>query len=774
MLLQNDHWIGAADEAWQAPVFAGTFSAGKVEQAAIQICGLGFFELYCNAQRVGEDCLVPAFSNYAPRRRDDWVFPIADEMKYRAYALTYDLTPYLRKGENSLCVMLGDGWFRQEKRLVEGNFSFGPPRLTFCIEMTAPDGERTRIDSGDWMRCCAGFIQETNLYYGERQDLRLLSPALAQALCPALGGGYSAHGSAGCPGAGSLQPEVTRAAASPLFFTAAAGMEELGPTESLYPAALEGNGGQDGRAPAWYPVRLLPPLETTLMEQNCPADRVVRTLTPRLVCGGVRRIYDCGENITGYVVLRVLGEAGEEILVRHSEELAPAGDALDFTSCGGEGQIQSAAYVCDGFPRVCHPHFCWQAFRYFELTGPAKVEHVAVVHADVAVTAEFACSNGTLNWLFDAYVRTQLCNLHCGVPSDCPHRERLGYTGDGQLTAPAALMTLDAEGLLRKWMEDIADGQGSNGHIQHTAPYNGGGGGPGGWGGAIYLVPQAIYRHTGKADLPVRYLPHLLHWLDYMHSRSEQGLVVREEPNGWCLGEWVVPGQQGCEVPLPEPFVNTYYYIKGIDAALEFADIAGDELPSRKELLARREESMQAIREAYYDSATGSFCNGVNGADAFALDLGLGDGRLFSNLVQKYEREGVLDTGICGTPLLLGALFEHGRGDLALRLMTAPHGPSFEAMRKAGATTLWEYWEGEQSHSHPMFGASVRLLFEYILGVRQEKGGAGYERFVVEPSDIPGIDWARGSILTPRGRIRVEWERDEKGRIQVRSSLDGV
>lgn len=789
MPLENDHWIGAANEDWQGPIFTGLFHAGAIREASIQICGLGFFELYVNGMRVGEDCLVPAFSNYAPRRRDDWVFPIADEMRYRAYVMTYDLAPYLRKGENSLCVMLGDGWFRQEKRLVEGNFSFGAPRLTFCIELTAPDGTLTRLDSGEWLRCSPGYILETNLYYGERQDLRRLPASLAQALAPALGGAARAHETGSAHDTidtvfdeGQAAATICPGAAGDPCPSGFCGAESIGDVnrDDANPASCRGRADRQTNELShsgeeetpWYPVRLLPPLETTLMNQTCPADRVMRTLTPRLVLEeNGRRIYDCGENITGYVAVRTHGGAGKEIVVRHSEELTQSGEALDFSSAGGEGQIQSAAYVCDGLSRICHPHFCWQAFRYFELIGPGDAHHVAVVHANVEVTAEFSCSNGTLNWLFEAYLRTQLCNMHCGVPSDCPHRERLGYTGDGQLTAPTVLMTLDAQAFLRKWMEDIADGQGDNGHIQHTAPYNGGGGGPGGWGGAIYLIPQAFYQHTGQTELLARYLPHLLHWLDYMHSRSEKGLVVREEPNGWCLGEWVVPGQRGCEVPLPEPFVNTYYYIKGIDAALAFAALTGSELPNRQTLLERREDSVRAMHEAYYDPSTGSFCRGVNGADAFALDLGLGDARLFDNLAAKYEREGILDTGICGTPLLLGALFEQGRGDLALRLMTAPHGPSFEAMRKAGATTLWEYWEGENSHSHPMFGACVRYLMEYVLGVRQEKGTAGYVSPIVKPADIPDITWARGSILTPRGRIRVEWERNELGQMLLRSNL---
>ena len=109
-----------------------------------------------------------------------------------------------------------------------------------------------------------------------------------------------------------------------------------------------------------------------------------------------------------------------------------------------------------------------------------------VIHTDVAVTSSFSCSDPVLNWLYEAYIRTQLDNYHGCIPSDCPHRERLGYTGDGQLTAETAMLLLDTKELYRKWYQDILDSQGAEtGHIPHTAPFLGGGGGPGGWGCAV-------------------------------------------------------------------------------------------------------------------------------------------------------------------------------------------------------------------------------------------------------------------------------------------------
>ena len=150
-----------------------------------------------------------------------------------------------------------------------------------------------------------------------------------------------------------------------------------------------------------------------------------------------------------------------------------------------------------------------------------------------------------LNWLYEAYIRTQLDNYHGCIPSDCPHRERLGYTGDGQLTAETAMLLLDTKELYRKWYQDILDSQGAEtGHIPHTAPFLGGGGGPGGWGCAVYQVPLAWAKIYGDDSLLVQGYDAILRWFDYMDAHSEKGLVVREEEGGWCLGDWCLRHQR--------------------------------------------------------------------------------------------------------------------------------------------------------------------------------------------------------------------------------------
>ena len=514
---------------------------------------------------------------------------------------------------------------------------------------------------------------------------------------------------------------------------------------------------------AWAAVREVPAPESSFYIQECPADRAVRCIEPRLLRDeGGRRLYDAGENIAGYAVLCCPEGASGEAAVFYAEELGQDG-WLDFGTYCDEMDVDSRQqdrYLLDGKARELFPRFLWHGFRYFTVSGNALPARVAVANANVAVTSSFTSSSPDLNWLYDAYIRTQLANMHAGIPSDCPQREGQGYTGDGQLTCETAMTTLDARAFYEKWMEDISDCQcRETGHVQNTAPYTPCGGGPGGWGCAIIAVPYAFYRHYGDASVLRRYYPQMRRYLDYLESHSDDDLVTRDDPpDAWCLGDWCTPD----EIAIPAPFVNTYFYVKSLLRMQEIARILGrpEDIPGYR---AREEKKRAALVRAYFDPDTGSFAGGIQGADAFAADIGLGDGRTFRNLVAKYQASGMYDTGIFGTDILTRLLFERGRASLAYRLLTSRKEISFHTIRMKGATTLWEYWTGQASHSHPMFGAVVRYLFQYLLGIRQPADGAGFGRLLIAPALPDGLDSASGCVAIPQGKVSVSWVKTADG-----------
>ena len=189
-----------------------------------------------------------------------------------------------------------------------------------------------------------------------------------------------------------------------------------------------------------------------------------------------------------------------------------------------------------------------------------------------ARTSDFHCDNDVLNWLHDAYLNTQYTNMHAGIPSDCPHIERRGYTGDGQLACRPAMKMLDTEAFYRKWMQDIADCQDLHtGHVQNTAPYTHSGGGPGGFGCAIVEIPWQFYLHFGDREVLARYYPNMHRYFDYLELHSEHELVTSDKAGEWCLGDWCCH----TSVVMPAPFVNTYFYIKSLARMIEIAKLIG-------------------------------------------------------------------------------------------------------------------------------------------------------------------------------------------------------
>ena len=701
-------WIGT-DEQVKVPLFRRNIEAGKLAQAEITICGLGFFELFINGQRVSEDQFIPVTSDYVKRdiiQADGQ--PFDEEMNHRVYAVRFDVTGYLKEGTNAMAVLVGPGWFGSETWTFNDAYTaYGKPRLIYRLVLKDQDGRETVFLSGNEDRVKESFIKKSNLFTGETHDMR----------------GYS---------------------------------ENTWNTEEI----TKENG--------YVLPEMLEDLDTEYYLQDCPPDRIVKKCTPvRLKQFADAVIYDAGANISGWVDLKLTGQPGDRVYLKFSEKLNIAG-ALDQyhmynqyfeVICGEEKDL------------IVHLHFTWLGFRYFSVEGPAEPVSVSVIHTDVLENASFECEDETLNYLFRTYIDTQYMNMHAGIPSDCPHTERRGYTGDGQLCSKSGMMLLDSEKFYRKWMQDIMDCQDrKTGHVQYTAPYTRCGGGPGGWGCAIITVPYNFYLQFGDPEPMREMFPQMLEYLRYLNDHSENGLVVSDREGEWCLGDWCPPIRK---VLMPEPYVNTYYHIRSLRMVREIAQILhisgtigfadGENLDTREERITA------AFLKAYEDPETGDFCKNTQGANAFALDLGFGDERTLRHMAERYEKTGQYDTGIIGTELVTRILFEKGYGSIAAKLLASKAEVSFDGMRRAGATTLWEYWpsEYERSLSHPMFGAVTYTLITDILGIRQPAGSSGFEKIIIAPQAADVIRRASGSLTTPRGTVRVSYETRDDGSVDL-------
>lgn len=660
------------------------------QNAKITVCGLGYFILYINGKRVSQEELVPAYSDYIPRNR---------EIMELIYPLNDKMDNRIYCLEYDVSDYLNEGGNVLGIVLGGGYFhqtdrtaegNMDYGNIRLCYTISS---ENETYISDETTLYKQGFIKKSSLFYGEYHDYN--------------GFDYEWN---------TLNAE------------------------------------KDG----WLSPALCDGMEDVEYHlQKCNADKITRTLSvKKLHDFGEYSVYDAGENITGYAVVKCK-EKNEKVELKFAELLDSDGN-LSFHSAGGEHQIANDVFVTDGKTHILYPRLLWHGFRYFTLTNNAEPVEVREVHTDMAVTADFECSDENINWIYKTYLHTQLSNIHSGVPTDCPHRERLGYTGDGQLCAPAAMLSFDSKELYKKWIQDIIDSQDkTTGHVQHTAPFSGGGGGPAGWGGAIITVIYHYTKYFGDLSILRKYYDNMCLFVDYMESRCENGLIEREEEKGWCLGDWCTPES----IEIPEDFVNTCMYISQLEMISFCAELLEKDSKKFKKYASDHRKSVAA---KYPADENGSFLNGLQGADFFALDCNAGEEKTLDAVKKKYEKSSFFDTGIFGTYIACNVLFKNGFSDIALKMLgSEEENHSFGFMKKSGATTIWEDWDGGHSNNHPMFGACVKTFFEYILGIRQSDDSCGYDEVIISPVKNNILDFAKGYITTTKGKICVEYKKSE-------------
>ncbi|MDN3664026.1 family 78 glycoside hydrolase catalytic domain [Algibacter miyuki] len=650
-----------------------------------------------------------------------------DYMFYTAY----DIPMEQLKAENVLGVMLGNGWYNQN--VVWGkSMIYGQPIVMGQLQITYKDGRKKTISTDTSWQWTAGPITYTNIYTGEYYDAR---------------------------------KEVAN-----------------------WSSSLENNA-------QWQNATLAEKHPNKVLEQFAEPIQVMDSIMPVKIASAKygNYIYDFGQNITGWVKLQVEGEKGQEITIRFSEEMGKDGE-LDFRSTGIKAtkNIQTEKYICKGEGvEIWEPRFTYHGFRYAEVSGltskPSKdLLTGMIVYSAMEKTGSFNSSEPHINKLHQLTLWTLKGNMQ-GIPTDCPHREKCGWTGDSHAVAKTLIHNLDAHQFLTKYVYDMR----SSGRNEKKELYFGrnfhdrsiitkpkgittmiapgrrtSGTASPDWGTAVVQLPWYIYTYYGDKSILEAFYKDMTTWVDYVGSKKENGVIVHG------LGDWCPP-DGNASIECPVPVSSTAYHILDVSILRKTAKVLGYKDDEKKyELL---ENQLKAsFNNAFLDKQKGTY--GSQTANSMALEIGITPEAYKTKVAKAIVEDsnanhnGFLSTGIFGVSRVFQALSENGYEDKAYQLLTKKGNHSFEAMwAYYDATTLWEILPVNtnpeeydklmlRSHSHPMQGGFDSWFYSGIAGINPDENEPGFKKVIFKPYLTQQMEHAQASYESRYGVIKSAWK----------------
>jgi alpha-L-rhamnosidase len=688
-----------------APLFRREFNlTGSVRRARLYITGLGYYQATLNGKTVGDHCLDPL-----------WTRP-----DKRVFYDTYDVTGQLAEGDNCLGVTVGNGWYNPLPLRMWGRVNLrerlpvGRPRFIAQLSIEYADGSRTSVISDTSWKWTSGPILRNSIYLGEKYDARKEIP----------------------------------------------GWDRPGFDDGVWASASE--------APAPGGVLQAAPL---------PPIKVTRRLKPLQITESAPGVYiaDMGQNFGGWASLTFDVPAGTSIGLRYGELLDANGALNPMTSVCGQIKGKSTepnhpgppgiAWQTDtyiargGGPETYTPRFTFHAFRYVEITGLPKApsaDSIEGLRMNCALqpVGTFACSNDLFNRIQTMCEWTFLSNVF-GVQSDCPHRERFGYGGDLVTTSDAFMLNYDMAGFYAKAARDWHDSALADGMLTDTAPSVGIQYCGVGWAMAHPLLQLQLYRYYGDRRIVEEQYATAKRWFDLVRVQTPDFILKTGLHDHECL--------QGEKAP---PMV-TPLYCESARMLSRLARILGRE-EEANDYQRLAEQIKQRYASQFVAAGTGVVASGGQAAQAFALALDMlpeGDRpAAIESLVRDIEEKhgGHLTTGIFGTKYMLDALSREGRVETAYRVVHQRDFPGWGFMLEQGATTLWEHWKFSDntfSHNHPMFGSVSQWFYNWLGGIEPAPDAVGFDRILLHPRFVDGLDWVNCGIDTVRGRVTCNWKR---------------
>lgn len=712
-------------ERYPVDCFCRTFSVEKpIAKARLYVSARGVYDVAVNGKRIEEFIFAPGMTDYRKR------------IQYQ----TYDVTSLMQK-ENKVELRLADGWYRGSCAAYGVTNVYGVRTSVMAqLEITLTDGTvQTYVTDDSWKWSNDGPIRFADLKDGEIYDARKES-------------GY-------------------------------------GGTAKI----VENIGGS---------VKLT-------ASNNVPV-REKERFTPVLLQGknGVR-VLDFGQNIAGYPEFTVKGLSGREMRLICGEVLDEEGRVdlsgiqesrpakgwsqmslmkkLLTNKVSGESNPtlrQEIRFICSGEKDHYKTSFAVFGFRYAQVEGDVEVcpedFRAIAVYSDMEETGSFVCSDERINRLVENTKWSMKGNF-LDIPTDCPTRERLGWTGDAQIFFDTGAYLMDTAAFFGKWLKDMEDARYKDGLLPAVLPYQGvemmykSTGSSVGWADAVYLIPYRYYKRYGDRNILERTWPMVEKYAEYLmtHLGMRSKKEAKANPHnaytyekGIHLGEWLEPEEfrdkvYGTRAKHPEECTAYLYY--AMETIGEIADILG-----KDNMRERCRETARGAKEAY-DALfvkTGTLDTDRQAKLVRPLALGLLDGetkkKAQERLTQAVEHYNYrVGTGFLSTPFLLPVLTEAGETETAYKMLENTEKPGWLAEVLEGATTVWENWEGNLSQNHYSPGAVCQWLFDTVAGIRVE----GENRLIIAPMPGGSLKHACAEYVSPYGKVVSRWEETDGGTV---------
>ncbi|MDR0589352.1 MAG: glycoside hydrolase family 78 protein [Spirochaetaceae bacterium] len=647
---------------------------------------------------------------------DLFTAPVSDYRKTLWYTV-HDVTDLIREGRNSFAVLCGNGFYN-ESLPSSWNFDQAPWRDNPKFIMRLDIDGRTVLSSGDPWKCTDKTpVLYNELRSGEHFDARLYRSDFATA-----------------------------------------------PVDESFMDALADDTPPGGvfREHTCEPVR------------ECGVYPAIK----RFQTGPKRFVFDVGQNISGYIRLKVRQKPGDRLTIRYAESLKEDHSLELFTMNRHypASPFMTDEFICNGEEFTWSPRFTYHGFRYIEIEGldTGELDQVSgvFVHQDIPAASSFECSDPVLTDLFRIGRMASWSNFFY-MPTDCPTREKLGWTNDAQASAEQMLINFSAVGFFTKWYTDILDAQAEDGSLPGVIP-------TGGWGyewgngpvsdGILFEIPARLYQYTGDPALLLRGRGAFRKYLDYLETRKDpRGMV------NFGFADWTSPAKN----KIPLELVNTVYVTKFLRIAETAASLAGDAaeiIHYKREI----EKTLGIFRRFYL---TGSGLSVIDEISAIAMTIAgemyaggaresIPPGQFPPELVPlKGQLQKAIEgnnfhhnCGMAGMPHLFQALEICGLTEYGVKILRSNGFPSYRSWLDQGATTLWEEWKIPEDSSislnHHMYSCFMAWILKSLLGIRMAGGTRAWEKVEIAPS-YECLDSCKGHVDTPKGRISLSWERLE-------------